>query len=113
MPDSIALGPLLLPTQALLLLIATAAALGVLSLLRDAEPPLRARAEARLFIALVLGLLGARIGWILRHWQAYADSPGAKPLAQPSRTLCHRPCARKQLSAPRRPHASTPGNASC
>jgi len=77
MPDSIALGPLLLPTQALLLLIATAAALGVLSLLRDAEPPLRARAEARLFIALVLGLLGARIGWILRHWQAYADSPGA------------------------------------
>jgi thiol-disulfide isomerase/thioredoxin len=77
MPDSIALGPLLLPTQALLLLIATAAALGVLSLLRDAEPPLRARAEARLFIALVLGLLGARIGWVLRHWQAYADSPAA------------------------------------
>ena len=77
MPDSIAIGPLLLPTQALLLIIATATALGVLSLLRDAEPPLRARAETRLFIALALGVLGARIGWVLRHWQAYADSPGA------------------------------------
>ena len=77
MPDSITLGPLLLPTQALLLIIATATALGVLSLLRDAEPPLRARAETRLFIALALGVLGARIGWVLRHWQAYADSPGA------------------------------------
>ncbi len=77
MPDSIALGPLLLPTQALLLVIATATALGVLSLLRDAEPPLRARAETCLFIALAVGVLGARIGWVLRHWQAYADSPGA------------------------------------
>jgi len=77
MPDSITLGPLLLPTQALLLVIATATALGVLSLLRDAEPPLRVRAESRLFIALALGVLGARIGWVLRHWQAYADSPGA------------------------------------
>lgn len=75
--DSIAVGPLLLPTQALLLVVATAAALGVLGLLRDAEPSSRAGAETRLFIALVAGVLAARLGWILQHWDVYAESPWA------------------------------------
>ncbi|SDD10547.1 TlpA disulfide reductase family protein [Aquimonas voraii] len=77
MPDSLSLGPLLLPTQALLLVVATAAALGVLNLLRDAEPSSRAGAETRLFIALAIGVLGARVGWIVQHWQGYAESPWA------------------------------------
>ncbi len=72
--DSIAIGPLLLPTQALLLVVAAAAALGVLGLLRDAEPSSRAGAETRLFIALVAGVLAARLGWILQHWEVYAES---------------------------------------
>jgi thiol-disulfide isomerase/thioredoxin len=77
MPDSIALGPLLLPTQAVLLVLAAAAALGVLALLPESERARRARAETRLFIALAIGVLGARAGWVVRHWQAYAESPGA------------------------------------
>lgn len=75
MPDSISLGPLLLPTQALLLVLATAAALGVLGLLRDGDAAGRTRTEARLFIALALGVLGARLGWVVQHWQAYLESP--------------------------------------
>lgn len=75
--DSISLGPLLLPTQALLLVIATAAALGVLSLLRDGDTAGRSRAETRLFLALMIGVLGARLGWVAQHWQAYAESPWA------------------------------------
>lgn len=77
MPDSITLGPLLLPTQALLLVVAAASALATLSLLRDTEPSSRTAAELRLFIALAIGLLGARLGWIAQHWQAYAESPWA------------------------------------
>lgn len=77
MPDSITLGPLLLPTQALLIVVATALALGVLGLHRDNEPAVRARAETRLFIALAAGVLGARVGWIVQHWPAYAESPWA------------------------------------
>ncbi|MBE5314209.1 MAG: TlpA family protein disulfide reductase [Xanthomonadales bacterium] len=77
MPDAITLGPLLLPTQALLLVVATAVALGTLALLRDTEPSSRAGAEMRLFLALATGLLCARLGWIAQHWQAYAESPWA------------------------------------
>lgn len=77
MPDSIALGPLLLPTQAVLLVLAAAAALGVLAVLPESEQARRSRSETRLFIALAIGVLGARAGWVVRHWQAYADSPGA------------------------------------
>lgn len=77
MPDSISLGPFLLPTQALLLVVAVAAALGVLNLLRDAEPSSRASAETRLFLALAVGVLGARVGWIGQHWRAYAETPWA------------------------------------
>lgn len=77
MPDSLTLGPLLLPTQALLIVVATALALGVLGLLRETEPAVRAGAETRLFIALVVGVLGARVGWIVQHWPAYAESPWA------------------------------------
>lgn len=77
MQDSIALGPVLLPTQALLLIVAVAAALGVLGLLRESDQVTRSSIETRLFIALAIGVLGARLGWIARHWQAYADSPWA------------------------------------
>jgi thiol-disulfide isomerase/thioredoxin len=77
MPESIALGPLLLPTQAVLLVLAAAAALGVLALLPESEQARRSRSEARLFIALAIGVLGARAGWVVQHWQAYAESPGA------------------------------------
>lgn len=75
MPDSIRLGPLSLPTQALLLVLAMAAALGVLSLLREGDAAGRARTETRLFIALAIGVLGARLGWVAQHWQAYVESP--------------------------------------
>jgi thiol-disulfide isomerase/thioredoxin len=77
MPDSIALGPLLLPTQAVLLVLAAAAALGVLALLPESEQARRSRSESRVFIALAIGVLGARAGWVARHWQAYSESPGA------------------------------------
>ncbi len=77
MSDSIVFGPLLLPTQAVLLVVATAAALGVLGLLRDNGPGSRAGAETRLFIALAVGVLGARLGWIAQHWKVYAESPSA------------------------------------
>lgn len=75
MNDSIALGPVLLPTQALLLIVAAAAALGVLGLLRENDQISRSSVETHLFIALAIGVLGARLGWIAQHWQAYADSP--------------------------------------
>ena len=77
MSDSIVFGPLLLPTQAVLLVVATAAALGVLGLLRDNRPGSRAGAETRLFVALAVGVLGARLGWIAQHWKVYAESPWA------------------------------------
>jgi thiol-disulfide isomerase/thioredoxin len=77
MGDSIALGPLLLPLQAVLLVLATALALGLLSLLPEAPGAPRKRAETRLFWVLASGVIGARLGWVGLHWQAYAATPGA------------------------------------
>jgi thiol-disulfide isomerase/thioredoxin len=77
MGDSIALGPLLLPLQAVLLVLATALALGLLSLLPEAPGAPRKRAESRLFRVLATGVIGARLGWVGLNWQAYAATPGA------------------------------------
>lgn len=77
MGDSIALGPLLLPLQAVLLVLASALALGLLSLLPDAPGAPRKRAETRLFWALAAGVIGARLGWVALHWPAYLAAPGA------------------------------------
>lgn len=77
MNQAIALGPLLLPVQALLLIAAVAAALLMLALLPQRAPGQSRRAEAWLFGALVAGVLGARLGWVALHPGPYLASPGS------------------------------------
>lgn len=77
MNQAIALGPLLLPVQALLLIAAVASALLMLALLPQRVPGQRRRAETWLFGVLAVGVLGARLGWVALHPGPYLAAPGA------------------------------------
>lgn len=71
--DAITLGPVLLPVAPLRLLGSAAAALGAGLVLT--RKPARAGLEARLLLALVLGLSAARLGFVLCHAEAYLAHP--------------------------------------
>lgn len=73
---SLPVGPLALPLPPLLLALGLAVALLVLRLLTPRAP--RAQREAlagALWLALALGLLTARLLYVLRHADAYANNP--------------------------------------
>lgn len=70
--QTVTLGPLSIPLDRLLLMLAFAGALVVGRLLSSTQRP---SANDRLWLLLITGMIGARLGFIARHWSLYAPRP--------------------------------------